>query len=791
MVNSEVQRNGVARAQPPVEIVIDDESDEEMPDITLEGPSASNGAPKPPASNGSSVDVAEAVGHKRSYPTTPMNGDQSPFVPLNAEPKKPAESVESDDDCVVVEEPPLKRPKPAMSEEPQSRKESPAPSLTKKEERGADYERLLNRLHEHVQTALKQNDNVDRKLLDTLLGAINVQVQRDPHAVRRLIVEKELVLPNAISFPPSQVVDLLIEHDADTQLTKVINRLFGDDRPKLADAERKERQQLKSNCPAPNMTRMLMEIGQDLVQEATYCDIVHARNLPEVPKNVETYRQVAAQLKPVWQNLRDKNASLKLKQHACGACGFKSDNLVQMSIHKQTLHLDTKNAKIRCGMCPEFNTNGTRIHKHYLEEHQLVPLTPDEPPSKIQCPICDEDFQYKGHRDAHLKQCKRDTQKVAQLQASRMPEHSAIINRWLWPRPPPDPTIQQDLQKAQQSKQRAEQERLLREQQLKERERQQQLAAARAAAQPPAGSQITPTAIAALLKSHQQQQANSPNAAVPANNPALLAVQQLQQQLRSLNPQQRQQMELLIRNAQNTSLPPAVLQAIQSQLQKLATPPPSAASIGPQRFELLGGQLTPQQLQHLQQLIQAQAQKQQGSSGRRPNANAQTVAAALAAVHQANLPQRKNGGTLIITCEICDERFPNKLAYVLHLKSAHDLFANKSINDFEAGAPLACSRCRERFWSYEGLERHLVMEHDLVTSDLLAKAQQKKDSGRCKRCRTTFEFNILQHLAVEHKAKLCSAEIMFSCDVCTFKCNAYSKLEAHLSEAHPKNGGRR
>lgn len=80
-----------------------------------------------------------------------------------------------------------------------------------------------------------------------------------------------------------------------------------------------------------------------------------------------------------------------------------------------------------------------------------MPLTPEEPPSKIQCPICDEDFQYKGHRDAHLKQCKREVQKVNQLQASRMPEHSAIINRWLWPRPPPDPTIQQDLQKAQQA----------------------------------------------------------------------------------------------------------------------------------------------------------------------------------------------------------------------------------------------------------------------------------------------------------------------------------------------------
>jgi hypothetical protein len=56
--------------------------------------------------------------------------------------------------------------------------------------------------------------------------------------------------------------------------------------------ERRERQILKMSCAAPNMTRLLIEIGQDLVQEVTYGDIVHARNLPEAPKNMDTYKQV-------------------------------------------------------------------------------------------------------------------------------------------------------------------------------------------------------------------------------------------------------------------------------------------------------------------------------------------------------------------------------------------------------------------------------------------------------------------------------------------------------------------
>jgi len=41
--------------------------------------------------------------------------------------------------------------------------------------------------------------------LDALLAAINIQVQKEPYAVRKLILDKQLVLPNTISFPPSQV----------------------------------------------------------------------------------------------------------------------------------------------------------------------------------------------------------------------------------------------------------------------------------------------------------------------------------------------------------------------------------------------------------------------------------------------------------------------------------------------------------------------------------------------------------------------------------------------------------
>uniref|UniRef100_A0A915D3A5 C2H2-type domain-containing protein n=1 Tax=Ditylenchus dipsaci TaxID=166011 RepID=A0A915D3A5_9BILA len=65
-------------------------------------------------------------------------------------------------------------------------------------------------------------------------------------------------------------------------------------------------------------------------------------------------------------------------------------------------------------------------------------------------------------------------------------------------------------------------------------------------------------------------------------------------------------------------------------------------------------------------------------------------------------------------CEICDLQVKTKEQYLSHLKDLHQQLKGKTHADMVQGAPLACSRCRDRFWTYEGLERHLVMGHGLV-----------------------------------------------------------------------------
>ncbi|EFO94611.1 hypothetical protein CRE_11627, partial [Caenorhabditis remanei] len=203
--------------------------------------------------------------------------------------KRPVELIQLDDDDDDIQE--VSAPAPAKKPKVEEDQKEVKPDLKVADDNEKAQMRLLDKLQEYVKEQKDQTSSKGRKVLDTLLGAINAQVQKEPLSVRKLILDKVLVLPNTISFPPSQVCDLLIEHDPEMPIAKVINRMFGDEKPKLSDSEKRERALLKQHNPVPNMTKLLVDIGQDLVQEATYCDIVHAKNLPETPKNLETYKQ--------------------------------------------------------------------------------------------------------------------------------------------------------------------------------------------------------------------------------------------------------------------------------------------------------------------------------------------------------------------------------------------------------------------------------------------------------------------------------------------------------------------
>ena len=48
--------------------------------------------------------------------------------------------------------------------------------------------------------------------------------------------------------------------------------------------------------------------------------------------------------------------------------------------------------------------------------------------------------------------------------------------------------------------------------------------------------------------------------------------------------------------------------------------------------------------------------------------------------------------------------------------------------------PLNCQKCQLRFFTDQGLERHLLGSHGLVTSSMQEAANKGHDSGRCPIC---------------------------------------------------------
>lgn len=142
----------------------------------------------------------------------------------------------------------------------------------------------------------------------------------------------------------------------------------------------------------------------------------------------------------------------------------------------------------------------------------------------------------------------------------------------------------------------------------------------------------------------------------------------------------------------------------------------------------------------------------------------------------------QNSKATFVICEICDgyikdlEQLRNHMQWIHKVKIHPKMIYNRP--------PLNCQKCQFRFFTDQGLERHLLGSHGLVTSSMQEAANKGKDAGRCPVCGRVYQWKLLNHVARDHNMTVKPAHLSYKCTVCTATFGMYKQFENHVYSAH-------
>ncbi|KAJ9575829.1 hypothetical protein L9F63_007287, partial [Diploptera punctata] len=474
--------------------------------------------------------------------------------------------------------------------------------------------------------------------------------------------------------------------------------------------------------------KFFMQIGYNLVQEYVQTDLLRSQKRKRDRDGGKAGAVAQFAINSLLKNLelsKENNEPFHLEQKKCEYCSFKTESSLVMAQHLETPHM--RNYVYRCNFCPLEVRSPHDILFHMEAEHNVRGRL-ERAPAFHQCPNCPFEDNQKGKLTRHLLSCAK--------------KHKPERNQ----EPPPDWEPPAKIPRV-------------------SRSRPASLGIGAAAYQAMAGKQSSQTQHHPLLpKLVPAPTLQAPGMGRGRGRPPIHARYMPDMKV----PQQRGVVPTNIR--QNMMYRPQSTAQQQQQQQQ-------QQMLLPTTYQIAGNQI----YQSANNKNPAAKLLQQPSISITPLPRQPTGIAPGNPAHAKHGNQSGGKATFVI-CEICDgyikdlEQLRNHMQWIHKVKIHPKMIYNRP--------PLNCQKCQFRFFTDQGLERHLLGSHGLVTSSMQEAANKGKDGGRCPVCGRVYQWKLLNHVARDHNMTLKPAHLSYKCTVCTATFGMYKQFENHVYSAH-------
>ncbi|XP_076286190.1 zinc finger protein MEP-1 isoform X2 [Lasioglossum baleicum] len=499
--------------------------------------------------------------------------------------------------------------------------------------------------------------------------------------------------------------------------------------------------------------KFFMQIGVNLVQEYVQTDLLRTQKRKQGKGSTSAETQIA--INSLIKNLefsKENNEPFHLELKKCEFCSFKTESTLVMQHHLETPHM--RNYVYKCNFCPIEVRSPHDILFHMEAEHNTRGRL-ERGPAFHQCPNCPFEDNQKGKLTRHILACTKKFRPEKNLEPAADWEPPAKIPRLNRARPV-GPT--------------------------------------------------NPSALAAMAMGGK-----GPQPLLPKLLPAPIGtgrgrgrppMQPRYSDMKTLRPGGTQMRQdnvagMMYRPTSSGLLVPTSYQFGSNQIFQVVGGSGTVMSAVSGVSSSSGGSsgqptpiaLVPNVIDSLSRLSSSQNTT---SSPKNPTAKllsqpSISITPLPRTTSQSSIPgsgtSSKSGGkTTFVICEICDgyikdlEQLRNHMQWIHKVKIHPKMIYNRP--------PLNCQKCQFRFFTDQGLERHLLGSHGLVTSSMQEAANKGKDAGRCPACGRVYQWKLLNHVARDHGMTLKPAHLSYKCTVCTATFGMYKQFENHVYSAH-------